>query len=192
MNLNEIIEKLELGSMTTAELILNKNEKTPVFIIKDKEIPITDPKIETRYQCFFIQYQEVVIPIFYFMVQFNNSEEFTYEIVIYISDNDIIDNIKKILTLNDKRTFCFIKGNKHIDDIIKFDTIVTVPNSVADKDKMILDLFSKEYNIIENKSNEKDFYNYIPLFWDNLGSRTEAWNTIKDINLEHGPIVTTR
>lgn len=193
MELTEKINSLGIGEMTVYNIDLYENKNTPVFIIKEKNLPPINPSVETRYQCFLAQNNEIVIPIFYFMVQFADSPYFTYEILLYGGNSKKIGDIKRLLTYKNQRIFCFVKERKiRFSDKIVFDSIITVSSPNLPTDDVIMDLFFEKYNECENKGSEKDFYDYIPLFWNFLGSRIEGWNLINDLNLKYGPIITIK
>ena len=194
IELKKKINNLGIGEMTVYNIDLYGNENTPVFIIKEKNLPPINPSVETRYQCFLAQNNEIVVPIFYFMVQFADLPYFTYEILLYGGNSKRISDIKRLLTYKNQRIFCFIeeKGFGDNNKII-FNNIITVPNLSNDGvDGVIVDLFFEKYNGCKNKGGEKDFYDYIPLFWNFLGSRIEGWDIIKDLNLKYGPIITIK
>lgn len=178
-----------INNMNFSEMIIEDLEK-PTFIIKEKEIISISPIVETRYLCFLMQKNNITIPFFYFMVRFAESPYFTYEVLSYIRNYNDIDNIKKLLTYK-RLIFCFTKGNININNNkISFDNIIIAPSLDVVNINTIMDRFFKKYNESKNKSTEKDFHNYIPLFWNFIGSRIDAWELVYNINLKYGPIIT--
>ena len=190
MELKKKINSLGIGEMTVYNIDLYENKNTPVFIIKEKKLPPKNPSVETRYQCFLAQKDDITIPFLYFMAQFAELSYFTYEILLYAGNSKKIDDIKKLLTYKNQRIFCFVKERKiRSNNKIVFDNIITVPGPNLSTDDVTMDLFFEKYNEHKNKACEKDFNNHITLFWDFLGSRIEAWDLISSMNLKYGPIV---
>ena len=190
MELKKYIENMGVGAMTAANIDLEGVRDTPVFIIKEKKLPPKNPLVETRYQCFLAQKDDIIIPFIYFMVQFAELSYFTYEILLYAGNSEKISNIKRLLTYNNQKIFCFVKERKfRFNNNIIFDNIIKAPGPNLPTDDVILDLFFEKFNDHKNKASEKDFNNHIALFWDFLGSKNEAWDSISSINLKYGPIV---
>lgn len=185
MNLNE---NLKIGDMQATGIDFDGTGKIPVFLIKDKEIPPMNPYIETKFMCFLGHYKKVIVPIFYFMVQFNQLEKFRYGISLYPAEDKEFNKIHTHLTYKDQIAFSVVTDEMANNNVFNRITL-EIDSEFKSKIKELLKIFAERYNEYPNKGSKNDFIESIPLFFKFIGSRIESWDVMHKLYLDYGQII---
>lgn len=184
MHINNINE-LPIGNIII-HTVQGDEKPENVFIIKDTKFPPSEVEIQSALLFFIAEVNDKYIPFIYYIVKFGNSDDFIYDIVMYI-DKEL--NLEDLLL--DQRKYYFMDdATQEVEDTIKIKKIFVeqIEKTVNDNVKNGLKSFDNTKN--SDKATLEDFINFhnSNLFLEFIGNKQNAIERIKKL-CEYGTII---